>query len=204
MSNERLASEDHPLFNENSATIASRLNAKLNHLESSSLIEGLMPVYDIPDQEQHIKLRDIYIMTTSRPRSSRKNNWSTSIIPAFYTTDNAQVGISGSENALLERVNQLRYEGNEVLPNIYIPRTQSIQRDKMSQVVANDYIICYHPRQEGFREGVLCIPAGVCLGLGMGFATGNIGEWIFFGLGSGFVGLIISSYLETRNQSNRR
>lgn len=41
------------------------------------------------------------------------------------------------------------------------------------------------------RSG-LFIPAGVFLGLGVGFLTNQLVSWLFIGLGLGFVGMIFT------------
>jgi len=46
------------------------------------------------------------------------------------------------------------------------------------------------------QPGALFIPAGVLLGLGLGFLVGNLPAWIFVGLGAGFVGFAISSMVK--------
>ena len=40
----------------------------------------------------------------------------------------------------------------------------------------------------------LFIPAGVFIGLGLGFLFGNLPAWLFIGLGAGFVGMAISKH----------
>mgnify|MGYP007044079528 CR=1 FL=1 len=37
----------------------------------------------------------------------------------------------------------------------------------------------------------LAIPAGLFVGMGIGFLTGSIGGWLFIGLGAGFVVMAI-------------
>ena len=37
----------------------------------------------------------------------------------------------------------------------------------------------------------LAIPAGLFIGMGIGFMTGNLVPWMFIGLGAGFVGMIL-------------
>ena len=41
--------------------------------------------------------------------------------------------------------------------------------------------------------GALLIPAGIFLGFGVGFLTGNIPAWLFIGFGAGFVGFAITT-----------
>lgn len=42
------------------------------------------------------------------------------------------------------------------------------------------------------ENGGLFIPAGIFLGLGIGFLTGNLIAWMFIGMGLGFIGFAIS------------
>ena len=41
------------------------------------------------------------------------------------------------------------------------------------------------------RSGIF-IPAGLFLGLGMGFILGNLVGWMFLGMGLGFLGMALS------------
>lgn len=43
------------------------------------------------------------------------------------------------------------------------------------------------------------IPAGVCLGLGLGFLLGNLVAWFFIGLGVGFVAMAIAANVKKKN-----
>jgi len=49
------------------------------------------------------------------------------------------------------------------------------------------------PEQPKKRKGVsgLAIPAGLFIGMGVGFVVDNITAGLFIGLGGGFVGMII-------------
>jgi hypothetical protein len=47
-------------------------------------------------------------------------------------------------------------------------------------------------------ENGLLIPAGIMIGLGIGFMTGNIPAWLFIGLGSGFVGMFLGTKLSKK------
>jgi F0F1-type ATP synthase assembly protein I len=40
--------------------------------------------------------------------------------------------------------------------------------------------------------GALFIPAGILIGMGIGFLTGNLPAWLFIGLGVGFLGFGIT------------
>lgn len=40
--------------------------------------------------------------------------------------------------------------------------------------------------------GALFIPAGILIGVGIGFLTGNLPAWMFIGLGTGFLGFAIT------------
>jgi len=40
--------------------------------------------------------------------------------------------------------------------------------------------------------GALFIPAGILIGFGIGFLTGNLPAWMFIGLGAGFLGFAIT------------
>ena len=42
----------------------------------------------------------------------------------------------------------------------------------------------------------LFIPAGLFIGMGIGFMTGNLVSWLFIGLGAGFVGMGIARALK--------
>lgn len=44
--------------------------------------------------------------------------------------------------------------------------------------------------------GALFIPAGLFLGFGIGFLTGNIPAWLFIGFGAGFVGFAVSKIIK--------
>ena len=46
--------------------------------------------------------------------------------------------------------------------------------------------------------GGLFIPAGILIGMGIGFLEGNIPAWMFIGLGTGFLCFAISLYLEKK------
>jgi len=52
-------------------------------------------------------------------------------------------------------------------------------------------------KKEG-NIGGLFIPAGILIGMGIGFLTGNIPAWMFIGLGTGFLCFAISLYLEKK------
>jgi len=52
-------------------------------------------------------------------------------------------------------------------------------------------------RKEGGFGG-LFIPAGLFIGMGIGFMHGNLPAWLFIGLGAGFIGFAISSCFEKR------
>ncbi len=52
-------------------------------------------------------------------------------------------------------------------------------------------------KKEG-NIGGLFIPAGLFIGMGMGFITGNLPAWLFIGLGAGFFCFAISSYFEKK------
>ncbi len=42
----------------------------------------------------------------------------------------------------------------------------------------------------------LFIPAGIFLGMGLGFLLGNLVAWLFLGMGIGFIGMAISKHKE--------
>jgi predicted histidine transporter YuiF (NhaC family) len=44
--------------------------------------------------------------------------------------------------------------------------------------------------------GGLMIPAGLFIGMGLGFIYGNLPAWLFIGLGAGFLGFAIVSVIE--------
>jgi len=44
--------------------------------------------------------------------------------------------------------------------------------------------------------GALFIPAGILIGMGVGFLIGNFNAWLFIGLGLGFLGFVISLLLK--------
>ena len=44
----------------------------------------------------------------------------------------------------------------------------------------------------------LTIPAGLFVGLGLGFLIGNLVAWLFIGLGAGFVGMAIIRAFEKK------
>ena len=52
-------------------------------------------------------------------------------------------------------------------------------------------------KKEG-NIGGLFIPAGLFIGMGIGFFTGNLPAWLFIGLGAGFLGFAISSCFEKK------
>lgn len=43
--------------------------------------------------------------------------------------------------------------------------------------------------------GALFIPAGIFLGMGLGFLLGNYPAWMFLGFGAGFVGFALTAVL---------
>jgi len=45
-------------------------------------------------------------------------------------------------------------------------------------------------------SGALFIPAGLFVGFGIGFLSGNLPAWLFIGLGAGFVGFAIASLIK--------
>lgn len=49
------------------------------------------------------------------------------------------------------------------------------------------------PKEPNGRKGVsgLAIPAGLLIGMGLGFLTDNLVAGLFLGLGSGFVAMIV-------------
>ena len=44
----------------------------------------------------------------------------------------------------------------------------------------------------------LFIPAGILIGIGIGFLTGNLPAWTMIGLGAGFLGMIVSHALSKK------
>ena len=50
------------------------------------------------------------------------------------------------------------------------------------------------PSNKRKREGPegLAIPAGLFIGMGLGFLLGNFVAWMFIGLGAGFIVLLLS------------
>lgn len=48
-------------------------------------------------------------------------------------------------------------------------------------------------KQKKGDSGALFIPAGLFVGFGIGFLTGNLPAWLFIGLGAGFVGFAIAT-----------
>jgi hypothetical protein len=42
----------------------------------------------------------------------------------------------------------------------------------------------------------LFIPAGLFIGLGLGFLLGNLVAWLFLGLGIGFIAMTVAKYRE--------
>ena len=48
------------------------------------------------------------------------------------------------------------------------------------------------------EPGALFIPAGACLGLGIGFFIGNIAGGVLVGVGLGFVGFAIVSIIQKK------
>jgi hypothetical protein len=42
------------------------------------------------------------------------------------------------------------------------------------------------------KMGALFIPAGILIGFGIGFLTGDLPAWMFIGLGAGFLGFAIT------------
>ena len=50
-------------------------------------------------------------------------------------------------------------------------------------------------KKEEDRSG-LFIPAGIFLGLGLGFLLGNLVAWFFLGMAAGFIGMGISKHRE--------
>jgi amino acid transporter len=51
-------------------------------------------------------------------------------------------------------------------------------------------------KEEKDSPGGLFIPAGVLLGMGLGFIFGNIPAWLFIGLGTGFLAFAISELIK--------
>ncbi|MGA2130391.1 MAG: hypothetical protein ABSG05_02135 [Candidatus Pacearchaeota archaeon] len=45
-------------------------------------------------------------------------------------------------------------------------------------------------------ESGLAIPAGLFIGMGIGFMTNDLVPWIFIGLGGGFLGMLISKLVK--------
>jgi hypothetical protein len=43
------------------------------------------------------------------------------------------------------------------------------------------------------RSGIF-IPAGLFIGMGLGFLLGNLVGWLFLGLGIGFVGMAVTKH----------
>ena len=56
----------------------------------------------------------------------------------------------------------------------------------------------HNRRESGYhsKPGQLFIPAGILLGLGTGFLTGNIPAGLFIGLGLGFTAFAISMFIK--------
>ncbi|HUW43408.1 MAG TPA: hypothetical protein VMV95_00385 [Bacillota bacterium] len=46
-------------------------------------------------------------------------------------------------------------------------------------------------------EGI-AIPAGLFIGMGIGFLTGNLVAWLFIGLGAGFVFMLLAMLLKKK------
>lgn len=51
----------------------------------------------------------------------------------------------------------------------------------------------------GNPEG-LAIPAGLFIGMGIGFLTGNFVGWMYMGLGAGFLTMLISLLIRKKNK----
>lgn len=55
-------------------------------------------------------------------------------------------------------------------------------------------------KKEKKKEDIsgLAIPAGILIGIGIGFLMGNIPAWTMIGLGSGFLGMILLHFVIKR------
>lgn len=47
-----------------------------------------------------------------------------------------------------------------------------------------------HDKESDDDRSGLAIPAGLFIGLGIGFITGELVAWLFIGLGAGFIGML--------------
>lgn len=45
----------------------------------------------------------------------------------------------------------------------------------------------------------LAIPAGLFLGMGVGFLTDNFVAWLFIGLGAGFFAMLLATLIKKKN-----
>lgn len=54
-------------------------------------------------------------------------------------------------------------------------------------------------KKDGKSVAELFIPAGLFLGMGLGFAFGNYPAWMFAGLGAGFAAFAIMLLIEKRS-----